>query len=1090
MAASGHILDGRGILDIFSGGGQDARVGAGREDSSTGGTLSTSSSSKTSSLGKLAATFIPIAIYVVICLILFTILRRKCKRVYAPRTFADLRAPEVPSPALPSGWFNWIVPFFKIPDTFVLNHGSLDGFFFLRFLKVLRNICLGGCLILWPVLFPVHATGGGGLGQLDMFTIGNVQNARRLYAHAFMAWVFFGFILYMVVRECIYYVNIRQAYLSSPYYAQRISSRTLLINCIPNQYLDEHRLRKLYGDSVRRVCIPRTSKALAKLVKEREQTAMRLEKAEVSLIGKANRVRTRQIKKENKKYGEETVDVEKGQSGSVDSAKDVGQEVHPATHREDLPVIETHEDVGTKDGGHGQTSRGGCIVVEIPGSSVSSELEEKEAELDEKARRVESMHVDPFDEIYYTHPYGLDPNLPDVRGSVAAQYIPVEARPYHRPIGNFGRRVDTIRWTRNRLRELNLQIFKMRRQVRRGEGTTLPAAFIEFDTQESAQAAQQTLAHHRPMQMSDRLLGIRPDEILWKGLRMPWWERIARRFFILSFIAAAVIFWSIPSAAIGLVSQISFLAKNIIFLSWLLKLPTVILNFLQGFVPALALTLWMSVVPHMLRALGAQAGIPSVTMVELFVQQGYFAFQVVQVFLVTTLTSAASAAFTDVILNPIKAKDILASNLPMASNFYLSYILIQCLMSSGTHLLQLSSLIRHQVIDKFTHLPRTRYRMYRKLRPEKWGGIFPVYANMGVIAMSYACIAPLILIFAAGGMAFMRIIWRYNIIFVLDSDMDSKGLFYPRALLHLMVGLYLAEVCLIGLFALHLAFGPMAMMIMFLIFTILVHMSLSDAIAPLLQNLPQTLALEEEIQLEEKEAAEKARQQSVARTEDEIKGANGAASSYYDTQQTFGDEEEAARRHRAEEEDALDELEEWEEEEAEGGGRSDEEGVTSSRALEGAGSIKLTLAAWFKASTATKARSVADSSGASRVLQKLRFWSGDKHGEKPPGFLARWLHPEEYEDFVYLRHQMPPDNLRNVEYPANMRYLADYAPPEMWLPRPRLWIPRDEAGVSRQEVAHTRRYTPISDRGAVMDERGRITVWFGEVPLDEPKLIL
>lgn len=96
------------------------------------------------------------------------------------------------TPALPTGWLDWVVPFFKIPDTFVLNHASLDGFFFLRFLKVVRNICLGGCLILWPVLFPIHATGGGGLSQLDMLTIGNVKDPKKLYAHALMAWVFFG----------------------------------------------------------------------------------------------------------------------------------------------------------------------------------------------------------------------------------------------------------------------------------------------------------------------------------------------------------------------------------------------------------------------------------------------------------------------------------------------------------------------------------------------------------------------------------------------------------------------------------------------------------------------------------------------------------------------------------------------------------------------------------------------------------------------------------------------------------------------------------------------------------------------------------
>jgi hypothetical protein len=172
----------------------DPRVGSTREDSDGGGTLTANSGSKSESLSKLGSTFIPIAIYIAVCLIIFIVLRRRWHRVYAPRTIPALRAPEPPSPALPDGWFDWVIPFFRIPDTVVLNHGSLDGFFFLRYIKVLRNICFAGCCIAWPILFPVHATGGEGLPELEMLTIGNIkgQNAPRLYANVAVAWLLFG----------------------------------------------------------------------------------------------------------------------------------------------------------------------------------------------------------------------------------------------------------------------------------------------------------------------------------------------------------------------------------------------------------------------------------------------------------------------------------------------------------------------------------------------------------------------------------------------------------------------------------------------------------------------------------------------------------------------------------------------------------------------------------------------------------------------------------------------------------------------------------------------------------------------------------
>jgi len=96
------------------------------------------------------------------------------------------------SPPLPSGWFDWIRPFYAIDDTFVLNNSSVDGFFFLRYLKVLATICAAGLVVVWPVLLPLHGTGGRNLTQLELLTIGNVVSPSKFYAHAFVSWCFFG----------------------------------------------------------------------------------------------------------------------------------------------------------------------------------------------------------------------------------------------------------------------------------------------------------------------------------------------------------------------------------------------------------------------------------------------------------------------------------------------------------------------------------------------------------------------------------------------------------------------------------------------------------------------------------------------------------------------------------------------------------------------------------------------------------------------------------------------------------------------------------------------------------------------------------
>lgn len=120
--------------------------------------------------------------------------------------------------------------------------------------------------------------------------------------------------------------------------------------------------------------------------------------------------------------------------------------------------------------------------------------------------------------------------------------------------------------------------------------------------------------------------------------------------------------------------------------------------------------------------------------------------------------------------------------------------------------------------------------------------------------MTYSCIAPLILGFAFVGLYLVYQAYRYNFLFVYEIEVDTKGLVYPRALQHLMTGLYLAEVCMIGLFAIKGAIGPLIIMILFLIGNTLAHISLNEALTPLNTSLPRSLDVEEELLLEKEDA--------------------------------------------------------------------------------------------------------------------------------------------------------------------------------------------------------------------------------------------
>lgn len=609
-------------------------------------------------------------------------------------------------------------------------------------------ICFVGCCITWPVLFPVNITGGGGQEQLDILSYANINpdtQGNRYYAHTFVAWVYYGFVMYLIFRECVYYINLRQAFLISPFYANRVSSRTVLFTSVPDSYLEERILRKIFGNSIKHIWINSDIKEIEKLVEERDKVAYKLEKAEVKLIKLANKERIK-------------------------------------------------------------TSKGA-----------------------------------PAEDVHH-------PPLDAESGSVASRWVPQKKRPTHRtgPLGLIGKKVDTIDWCRSELTRLIPEAEAAQAKYLSGGNKKIPAVFIEFKSQAEAETAYQVLAHHTGLTMSPSYIGITPKDVVWSSLSISWWQKLVRRYAVIGFITAMIIFWAIPVAVVGIISNVSYL-ENLSFLTWLKQIPDIIMGVVTGLLPSVALAILMSLVPVVMRLCAKLSGEPSFSRIELFTQNSYFAFQVIQVFLITTVTSSASAVVDQIRKNPAAVTSILANSLPKSTNFYISYFIVQGLTIASGVISQVVGFVIFNLLYRYlAGTPRALYNKWANLSAISWGSTLPIYTNITVIAITYSAIAPLILGWATIGMALFYFAWRYNVLFVTDTQIDTRGLIYPRALKQLFTGIYLSELCLIGLFAASVAIGPLVLMIAFLVFTVLFNLSLNDALDPLMYNLPQSLMAEEE----------------------------------------------------------------------------------------------------------------------------------------------------------------------------------------------------------------------------------------------------
>lgn len=385
--------------------------------------------------------------------------------------------------------FEWIRTVRQLDDKFVLEHSSLDAYLYLRFLRTIIFICFSGVCITWPILFPINATGGGSATQLDRLGLGNVHHKDRLYAHAVVAYVFFGFVMFVIARERIWLIGLRQAWYLSRANASRLSSRTVLYLDPPKHASAEDAdVRATFGEDARTQWVVTSTKSLDDAVESRDDKATRLECAEVVYL--------RQATKKIAKTGG-------ADPGNVD--------VESARPRER------------------------SYYLAGPASDVIDHLRE---------------------------------DVKDAAGKVD------EKRESYAALG--------------------------------GKGHHRSAVFVEYKDQQTAQRAYrgESKKLHVPvpanLAVHSRLIGVVPSELVWRNLAMPYAERVSKNSLANVLIAALIIFWSIPTAIVGTISNVNYLA-SFEWLHWINDLPSPILGLLTGFVPPLLTSLLASYVPIIMR---------------------------------------------------------------------------------------------------------------------------------------------------------------------------------------------------------------------------------------------------------------------------------------------------------------------------------------------------------------------------------------------------------------------------------------------------------------------------------------------------------
>lgn len=238
---------------------------------------------------------------------------------------------------------------------------------------------------------------------------------------------------------------------------------------------------------------------------------------------------------------------------------------------------------------------------------------------------------------------------------------------------------------------------------------------------------------------------------------------------------------------------------------------------LQGVLPQLTLPVLNLVLPELLRLITSGQGHSTKIAVELSLQKSYFVFLFTQTFLTVSLSTSITAIIQDIYhgLDSVPAQ--IAQNLPKASNYFSSYLILHGLSGSAAILLQALGLIRWLLVAPLADsTPTQKWERYRNLPQMQWAKLYPLYTNFACIGqffdgrfalsadhgsgLAYSTIASIVSLFSTISFGLFWFVFRYNLLYVSGSTYDTGGRLYPTALKQLFTGLYMLEICLVGLF--------------------------------------------------------------------------------------------------------------------------------------------------------------------------------------------------------------------------------------------------------------------------------------------------
>ncbi|KAL2495431.1 Calcium permeable stress-gated cation channel 1 [Forsythia ovata] len=365
-------------------------------------------------------------------------------------------------------------------------------------------------------------------------------------------------------------------------------------------------------------------------------------------------------------------------------------------------------------------------------------------------------------------------------------------------LGLCGEKVDAIEHHIAEIERLSKEIAEETKRVKNDPKSIMPAAFVSFKTRWAAAVCAQTQQSRNPTVWLTEWAP-EPRDIYWDNLAIPYVSLSIRRLIVSVAFFFLTFFFMIPITIVQSLANIEGIEKIAPFLKPIIEV-SLIKSFIQGFLPGIALKIFLIVLPTILMLMSKFEGFLSISSLERRSAMRYYIFNFINVFLVSVIAGTALQQLKSFIHKSASTiPTTIGVAIPMKATFFITYIMVDGWAGVAGEILRLKPLIIFHLKNFF--LVKTEKDREEAMDPGSIGfdtgePQIQLYFLLGLV---YAVVTPVLLPFILIFFALAYVVFRHQIINVYNQEYESAAAFWPDVHGRIISAMVFSQLILMGL---------------------------------------------------------------------------------------------------------------------------------------------------------------------------------------------------------------------------------------------------------------------------------------------------